>query len=369
MRGLISKVFSEGRYNVDLTKYAGSSSDPYRGEDSIEDELDRIDDKIADIDEQIAADNVEVDEIADDIEFLESIVNNITAQLNWAWMLAYEQARLNAMPEGPERDDLEAEKAALEEWIEQNDIVEKLAAVNAQIAGMQDTLAEMEETLEGMEEGPEKDAYTYVVDDYDNEIDGLMDDGVDLYEPSERIEEIDEILTEAEGEARDEIEERIEFDQEQLDGFETEWVDLKSDLGSMDLEINLDADLAFIRISIRAELNVLVKERIELWSDIELLELKKTALELKKEALEERLEEEIEVLIRNIWCADLTVDLSGNIGILATESGYNIQPGYEGNAAYDAVRDDVPSDDAYRYGIITAIDYELDTCTVQVSTG
>lgn len=96
------------------------------------------------------------------------------------------------------------------------------------------------------------------------------------------------------------------------------------------------------------------------------------------------------------YCADLTEDLSGKVGIIEIagdrDKGINIQPGYEGNAAYNATRDGelylVPSfppkeghqagvywnwamrpgwqkwKPNYRYGTITEIDYDADTCSV-----
>lgn len=98
------------------------------------------------------------------------------------------------------------------------------------------------------------------------------------------------------------------------------------------------------------------------------------------------------------YCADLTEDLSGEVGVIEIagdwQKGVNIQPGYEGNAAYNASRDgnlfEVPQAPAkeghqagvywdwamrpgwqkwkpnYRYGTITEIDYDADTCSVSL---
>lgn len=103
-----------------------------------------------------------------------------------------------------------------------------------------------------------------------------------------------------------------------------------------------------------------------------------------------------DVISDSAWCADLTEDLSGSVGIIEIagdrDKGINIQPGYEGNAAYNATRDgelylvpQAPSKEGhqagvywnwamrpgwqkwkpnYRYGTITGIDYEADTCDV-----
>ena len=95
------------------------------------------------------------------------------------------------------------------------------------------------------------------------------------------------------------------------------------------------------------------------------------------------------------WCADLTEDLSGEVGVIEIagdiDKGVNVQPGHEGNAVYDETRDGkmslVPQTKEsqpasgvywnwamragwqkwrpnYRYGTITAIDAEADTCDV-----
>ena len=91
------------------------------------------------------------------------------------------------------------------------------------------------------------------------------------------------------------------------------------------------------------------------------------------------------------WCADLTTDLTGGVGLIEIgreqANGVNIQPGFEGNAVFDADRDGqltplMAQDPAatfynlamlpgtqkwkptYLYGEITTIDYDLDTCSV-----
>ncbi len=123
-----------------------------------------------------------------------------------------------------------------------------------------------------------------------------------------------------------------------------------------------------------------------------ILELKKTALEKRKEYLEDPANVP-ENPVEDIWCADLTEDLSDDVGVIEVTgmrgSGFNIQPGYEANAVYDGVRDGKlkpviasPAAEAYynwafqsgwqkwkpsyRYGTITVIDRDEDTCTVQL---
>ena len=47
--------------------------------------------------------------------------------------------------------------------------------------------------------------------------------------------------------------------------------------------------------------------------------------------------------VSSAYCADHTEDLSGDVGVIEIagdiDKGVNIQPGYEGNAVYDAARD------------------------------
>jgi hypothetical protein len=67
--------------------------------------------------------------------------------------------------------------------------------------------------------------------------------------------------------------------------------------------------------------------------------LVKTSYEKQKQFLEENTPEDPTV---NAWCADLTEDLTGEVGTVEVpgERGtVNIQPGYEGNAAYSEARD------------------------------
>ena len=91
------------------------------------------------------------------------------------------------------------------------------------------------------------------------------------------------------------------------------------------------------------------------------------------------------------WCADYTTNLTGSVGTIEIgreiENGINIQPGYNGNAVYNSVRDGqlmplmaqtgpatfynlamLPGfqkwKSMFRYGTITDIDYDEDTCSV-----
>lgn len=74
----------------------------------------------------------------------------------------------------------------------------------------------------------------------------------------------------------------------------------------------------------------------------------KELAELEKSALERRLERVqawqagYTADERTVWCADLTEDLSGEVGTIempGEPTTVFIQPGYEGNAAYDSARD------------------------------
>ena len=95
------------------------------------------------------------------------------------------------------------------------------------------------------------------------------------------------------------------------------------------------------------------------------------------------------------WCADYTTDLTGSVGTIEVgrerANGVNIQPGYESNAVYSGTRDGqlVPTMaqsaaatfynlamlpgaqkwiPMFRYGTITEIDYDLDTCSVTIDS-
>lgn len=102
----------------------------------------------------------------------------------------------------------------------------------------------------------------------------------------------------------------------------------------------------------------------------------------------ERLQSAVKSITGGAWCADATSDLSGTVGTIEIpgERGYTlIQPGYDGNATYNATRDGIlqpalagtPANvyrnwallpgwqkwrPTYRYGTITAIDDGADTC-------
>jgi hypothetical protein len=94
---------------------------------------------------------------------------------------------------------------------------------------------------------------------------------------------------------------------------------------------------------------------------------------------------------RQAWCVDMTDGLSGDVGTIepntAAVNVLNIRPGFDGGAAWDPARDgdrvpflSLPVADAmhnfalmpaiqkwrptYRYGTITAIDYDANTCAV-----
>lgn len=96
-----------------------------------------------------------------------------------------------------------------------------------------------------------------------------------------------------------------------------------------------------------------------------------------------------------VTCADLTEELEGEVGTIEVacehEKGLNIQPGYTDSAAYSATRDgqhypflSLPVSTAmlnfaampgiqkwrptYRYGTITAIDYDTDICSVSLDS-
>ena len=130
----------------------------------------------------------------------------------------------------------------------------------------------------------------------------------------------------------------------------------------------------------KKELKVLVDKK-----DLE--KLKRAAYQKRKKYLNDNMPEDPTV---SAWCGDLTEDLSGNVGTIEIpgERGIvQIQPGYEGGAAYDTTRDgqlqpaiaNTPEGTfynlamlpgwqkwmpTYRHGIISNIDTDNDTCDV-----
>lgn len=84
------------------------------------------------------------------------------------------------------------------------------------------------------------------------------------------------------------------------------------------------------------ELNVELQVFI---ANVNNIELQITAFEKRKEYLTDNMPEDA---VAQVWCADLTTNLTGTIGTVEIpgERGIlQVQPGHEGNAAYNATRD------------------------------
>jgi hypothetical protein len=123
---------------------------------------------------------------------------------------------------------------------------------------------------------------------------------------------------------------------------------------------------------------------------LNILKLQKLSLEKRNETLD-AIPESKDV---TAWCADLTEDLTGDVGLVEVPGesvAFNIQPGYNDNAAYDATRDGqltptlamtpaaafynlaiLPGwqkwKPTYRYGTITAIDGDTADVTLDAAT-
>jgi hypothetical protein len=123
---------------------------------------------------------------------------------------------------------------------------------------------------------------------------------------------------------------------------------------------------------------------------LNILKLQKLSLEKRNEILDNIPESET----ISAWCADLTEDLTGDVGLIEVpgeSTAFNIQPGHEGNAAYNAARDGqltptlamtpaaafynlamLPSwqkwKPTYRYGTITAISGDTADVSLHVAT-
>lgn len=123
---------------------------------------------------------------------------------------------------------------------------------------------------------------------------------------------------------------------------------------------------------------------------LNILKLQKLSLEKRNEALDAIPESET----IQAWCADLTEDLTGDVGLIEVpgeSQAFNIQPGHENNAVYDSDRDGqlfptmamspanafynlamLPAwqkwKPTYRYGTITAIDGDTADVTLETTT-
>lgn len=119
----------------------------------------------------------------------------------------------------------------------------------------------------------------------------------------------------------------------------------------------------------------------------EVVKLKQSSYKKKKEYLQNN---QVEDPTMSVWCADLTEDVSGNVGTIEIPGERDIvqiQPGYEDNAAYNQTRDGqlqlavagTPASvfynlamlpgwqkwmPTYRHGIISNIDTDNNTCDV-----
>lgn len=154
---------------------------------------------------------------------------------------------------------------------------------------------------------------------------------------------------------------------------------LHSTTAADELLIRLNASLANVNDRLTKETSP---------AEIGFLKIRKTAIEKHIARVNVVLNMDYQT---SAWCADLTEGLSGTIGTIEPgtdyKNGVNIQPGHNGNAAFNTARDGqaVPFGtmgvaDAmrnfaimpgiqkhrptYRYATITAIDEATDTCTV-----
>jgi len=125
-------------------------------------------------------------------------------------------------------------------------------------------------------------------------------------------------------------------------------------------------------------------------NQIAFLKLKLANLKNEKADLQKYVAEQPEIV--SAWCADYTLDLSGEVGLSDVPgemSLIQIRPGYSGKANYNPARDGILQHakastvantwlqacfmpavrkwkPQYRYGTITAINYDNDTCSVSM---
>ena len=149
----------------------------------------------------------------------------------------------------------------------------------------------------------------------------------------------------------------------------------------------LDKTISTIDAHIEALISVI--DIMDEGTEKELLKLERNSYIKKKEYLQNNMPEDPTV---SAWCADLTEDITGNVGTIEVpgERGIvQIQPGYESNSTYDSIRDGQlqPSiagtpaatfynlamlpgwqkwKPTYRYGVISNIDTDANTCDVKL---
>lgn len=148
-------------------------------------------------------------------------------------------------------------------------------------------------------------------------------------------------------------------------------------------------DKTVSRIDAHIESLTSVIDTMDEGTEKELLKLERNSYIKKKEYLQNNMPEDP---IVSAWCADLTEDITGNVGTIEVpgERGIvQIQPGYESNSTYDSIRDGQlqPSiagtpaatfynlailpgwqkwKPTYRYGVISNIDTDANTCDVKL---
>jgi len=376
------------------------------GEYSVEIELDTsaIDAEIVKLDEKIAAITDEIDSIPDQITDLDSDIVDKEAEISPVKSdintknseISVIDARLLAIP--GEIVALDAEIAVLYDEIavlydeiavldpEMNSLVFLLAAIADEIASLGSQISILEAEAADPETTPERLAEITI------ELASLNSDKDDLTAQHSEVSGEYFILSD-EKSALEADKSALVADIIALEGakavLELEVTTITADrLVLVDEVSDLESELD----SLNAELKELQTERTKLQFNLKIFTLEKTALEKRKAYLEDPANVP-ENPVENIWCVDLTEDLSGDVGILEIaglrDGGQNIQPGHEGNAVYDGVRDGklrpaiaTPSPETYwdwamqggwqkwkptyRWGIITAIDHDLNTCDIQL---
>jgi len=350
------------------------------GEYSVEIELDTSDiateladlaTEIAEADAQIATANADIASTDAELDATRSSISTLNPQITEKSQdITTKSTRVDTIVD--EIAAIDVEIADLE--AEQTPLVGLYAAISSAVNQLASQIATIEAELVDMPPGPERDALEAELSDKQSTKEDL---DAQLLSVGEEIAEITNAIA------------LLNIDKGVLEA------------ESSTLEGEID--------TLQGELDTLVDQRRDLQDDIVDLEKKKSELQLKKAMLilkkagfQKRIDflndpanvPENETL--DIWCADLTEDLSGDVGVIEVAgvrgNGFNLQPGYAPDeeaspAIYDSNRDGtlkpsivVSAASAYwnwgmqggwqkwmpthRYGTISALDTDTDTCTV-----
>ena len=355
-KGMNTTHIDKGEYNVEIELDTSA----------IATELADLATKIAEADAQIATTDASITSTDAELDSTRSSISALNPQITEKSQdINRKSARVDAIVD--EIAAIDDEISVLE--AEQTPLVALYAAISFAVNQLASQIGAIEAELVDMPPGPERDALE-----------------AELSDKQSTKEDLDAQLLSVGGEIND-ITNAIALLNIDKGVLEAESSTLEGEIDTLQGELD---ELVDQRQGLQDDIVDLEKEKSELQLEKAMLTLKKTGFQKRIDFLNDPANvPENETL--DVWCADLTEDLSGDVGVIEVAgvrgNGFNVQPGYEGNAVYDSDRDGtlkpsivVPAASAYwnwgmqggwqkwmpthRYGTISAIDYEADTCTV-----